>query len=62
MKFKDFQSLSLKKSEVSKILGGSSTTLYKEVGVAENEYHDDNGNGKLDPAETEGGPDFVIYL
>lgn len=41
---KNFQ---IKKSKLSSLKGGTSTTVYKEVGRSENEYPD-KGNGEPD--------------
>lgn len=43
--------LEIKKSEMAAIKGGTSTTLIKQVGYAENEYEDVNGNGELDEGD-----------
>lgn len=54
-KFKNFEELKLKKTFMSKVKGGTSTTIYQEVGVWETEYEDLNGNGELDDDEVKNG-------
>ena len=52
MKFEEFEELEVKKSLLATIKGGtSSTTLMTEVGRAENEYEDTNGNCEFDEGE-----------
>lgn len=49
--------MKIKKNSLVSFKGGSSTTLMVEVGVAENEYEDSNGNGKFDE-----GDKFVLTI
>lgn len=61
----DLESLKIKRSQMSKIKGGTSTTLMVEVGRlasggrCENEYEDKNGNGKFDDEDGQGTPTQV---
>ena len=48
MVFSKFEELEISKSCLSIIKGGTSTTLVTEIGCAENEYEDSNGNCELD--------------
>lgn len=52
---KKFKNLEVKKSNLSSIKGGTSTTLYVVIGYSETEYEDVNGDGKLDEKEAEKG-------
>lgn len=61
MKFKNFEQLELKKATLVSLKGGTSTTIYSEVGAWENEYEDTNGNGKLDPSEAKQKPILVEF-
>lgn len=52
--------MKITKANLSTIRGGTSTTLYKEIGfVTENEYKDTNGNGRLDDDEAKQKPTVV---
>jgi len=51
-----FEELELKKSNLVTISGGTSTTLYKQVGYTENEYEDLDGDGKLSEEELKQKP------
>lgn len=50
------ENVALKKSEMIAIKGGTSTTLFTQVGMCENEYEDTNGNGQLDTEEAKAKP------
>lgn len=60
MKFKNFQKLKIEEVPMAKITGGTTTTVYTEVGYAENEYEDWNGNGKLDEDEAKGQKPILV--
>lgn len=49
----------IKKNEMITIKGGTSTTVYTQVGICENEYEDTNGNGKLDDDEAKKTPTLM---
>jgi hypothetical protein len=53
------ENVALKKSEMATIKGGTSSTVYTQTGIAENEYEDCNGNGKLDADEAKNKPVLV---
>ncbi len=59
MKFKKFEELELKKSSMSIVKGGTSTTSYKEVGHSEMEYLDADGDGVLSEEEMAAGGTLV---
>ncbi len=54
MKFEKFE---LKKSSMSLVKGGTSTTSFIECGVLEMEYHDADGDGELSEEEME---DYIL--
>lgn len=49
--------MKVKKNSLVSFKGGSSTTLMLEVGVAEKEYEDSNGNDEFDE-----GDKFVLTI
>lgn len=63
---KNLKKFEIKKSSLTKIKGGTSTTLYTSGGVievgyhAENEYEDTNGNGKFDEKDKFKGLEDII--
>ncbi|HAY3551080.1 hypothetical protein KRE47_12305 [Elizabethkingia meningoseptica] len=48
---KNLAKLEIKRTKLSSISGGTSSTRMVETGITENEYMDSNGNGKQDPDE-----------
>lgn len=61
MKLEKLKKVEIKKNEMISIKGGTSTTVYTTVGIAENEYEDLNGNGKLDDNEAKQKPILVEF-
>jgi hypothetical protein len=60
MKFDDFKDLELKKNEMTTLIGGTTTTLFQQVGMVENEYEDLNGNNELDKDEIKNPVQMII--